>query len=229
MNQKLFNRIVIWFIILISLLNIVDKLGYLPSWQIRRLIHFGYEGNIPTWFSSILLFMASFLSYKCATVKNIRKDAKEIFIILFLLFLFMSCDEVAQMHESLGKFISKYLFDGVHLNAAWVVYLGAPLLVSLFFLLAQLNRALADSRRVKSFIISGFIVYITGAFLLEMTTNFLHWGTLHWVWQLENVTEELFELAGVFLIIRGLEIYYNFSAGFLHDGEDLKRLYAYKG
>ena len=94
----------------IVLLNIVSALDLIPFWQIRRLIDVGEESNFTTWFSSIMLAIAAYFAYQCSVAAESKKDGKRMWQLLSLGLLGMSCDEVAMIHEHLGKVILFNLF-----------------------------------------------------------------------------------------------------------------------
>jgi len=213
MSEKFLTKTFFIIIAWLLLVNVLASVGLIPSWHIRRLINVGFEGNIPTWFSSILLAIAAYWAYKCSLVSNIniKERHKTVWKVLALLLILMSCDEIAQMHEHLGRVINKYFFNSIELASTWIVYLGIPIVLMLVIVAIQVYSALEKPNIAGKFLVIGFILYITGAFLLEATINLFNHETLEWLWRIENITEEIFEMTGVFLIVKGLYKYYKFS------------------
>ncbi|MFO0948554.1 MAG: hypothetical protein U1D30_21960 [Planctomycetota bacterium] len=50
---------------LIGLLHWGDQMMGRPYWPITQALFLGFENNIPTWYSSLLLFSASMLAFAC--------------------------------------------------------------------------------------------------------------------------------------------------------------------
>ena len=205
------NKVIKWSIFIVTaliLLNIIDELIGHPSWQIERLINVGLEGNFPTWFSSMLLAIAAFLAYRCAIIV---KEGRSLWGLLSLGLLFMSCDEVAQIHENLGNVLNKYLFrsSGIE-HSAWVITLGPFVLLAFVIFAIKFKKYLRGSYKAMRALIIGAIVYIFGAFILESTINLLNHGNLEWLWKIENILEEACELFGAIVILIGLNKHHEF-------------------
>lgn len=188
------------------------------SYQIYRLFHLGYEGNIPTWFSSIILFLCGM--YSLEIYFQIKKETKNysLWLIMAFLFIAMSCDEVAQIHEMLGAVINKYY---LHLSntqhSEWVFILGPFALIPILYIVVYLRKNNLE-KRVKTLLISGFGLYVLGAFVLEATLNFVDKAKYHWLWRVENIFEESFEIFGTLMILTGLIIYKRI----IHEGLEKK-------
>lgn len=197
---------------IIVILNIIDELIGHPSWQVERLIGVGYEGNFPTWFSSMLLAIAAYFSYKCSVL---AKDGKRVWKLLALGLIFMSCDEVAQIHEHFGSTLHKYFFNNMEAikHSSWVVILGPAVLLIVLIFAFKMKKYLKGSKQAVKFLLLGAFVYIFGAFILETATNLLNHENLEWLWRIENILEESCEMFGVILIIKGLMKHLKFLSG----------------
>ncbi len=80
------------------------------------------EKSIPTWFSSSMLLICSGLIATIALAKK-AQDARYVphWKALSVIFLFLSLDEAAEIHERLGRGI-QYVFPlGSSLHTGWVV------------------------------------------------------------------------------------------------------------
>lgn len=191
------------------LLNIINILIGKPFFQITRLIDFDYEGNFTTWFSSFILGIAAFYAYKCS-VSVSENIVVKMWKLLSAWLILMSCDEVAQIHEHLGETIHKYLISSVDVgHSKWVVVLGPIILVIVLIFCLKIRKHLKQYPNAKKYLLIGMVIYIVGAFLLEFLVNFFNYDSLRWVWTLESILEESFEMIGVIFIIRGLQEYYN--------------------
>lgn len=125
-----------------------------------------YEGNVPSWYASLLpLICAGLLAWVAAVERTDRAHWRG----LALGFLYISIDEAVSLHELLSG-----LFDteGV-LRFGWVIPASALVLVLGLVYLGFLRRlARASARR---FVLAGAL-YVTGAVLFELP---LGWWTEH--------------------------------------------------
>ena len=135
---------------------------------INRLFNFDKEANIPTLFSSLLLFISSallFIIYRTSSSKRFY------WIILSLIFLFLCIDETAQIHEIFNNRKSPFeIINRTQIKHLWVLpYFMLVLLVGLFF--KKFLFTLPTKTR-NLFILSG-IIYVTGAIGLEVLQEIL--------------------------------------------------------
>jgi len=206
-ENRLIKTLVLVTVILVGL-NIISELLGNPSWQIERLIKLDYEVNLPTWFSSMVLAIAAYFAYKCSLAVKTIKAGKRMWQLLSLGLLGMSCDETAQIHEKLGNIINKYFFHQKRFSSAWVVFLGPFILTAMFIFAFKMKRYLKGSRRAVKYLLLGFFLYIAGAFLLDMTINFLSSENVKRFYLIESISEETCEMFGTILFIKGLIIHY---------------------
>jgi hypothetical protein len=152
------------------------------------------ENSIPTVFSIFNLLCASILLFVIYSHSKIKAERIAFYwLILSLIFLYLSFDEGASFHERLSGF---GLFRGTFLGPRWIVY-GAffSLAVFLFFIpfLWQIDR-----RTAALFVLSGSI-YLAGALGLEYLGGFPARFEKDFANQALRVTEEAFEMYGIAL------------------------------
>tara|TARA_R110000751_G_scaffold107645_7_gene203922 strand:+ start:21811 stop:22557 length:747 start_codon:yes stop_codon:yes gene_type:complete len=202
------QRILLWLLagvgflttVNIALLFVGDR-GFL----IRVFFSMDFDRNIPAWYSSMLLALAGLVAFECSlAAERFGQWSKSVFLLLSLLLVFMSCDEIARFHETLPEILSDHLgLDSVNRFKAhpWV-FLGGPfviiLLVTMFLLL---NNTLKRFPKSRSLMLWGFIVLVTGGIVLESIMEFLPRGI--W-WQIEMLLEETLEMVGTLLISASL-------------------------
>lgn len=199
--------------IIIIASNIINIMLGEPSWQITRLIDLDAESNIPTWFSSVLLFIAAFFAYRCSLLAKTRQNGKTIWQILSLGLLAMSCDEVAAIHEHLGQTINKYFFHLNNLKSEWVVFV-APFIILVIltvFIKLRYYLNLSGSSVALRFLTLGLIVYVFGSIIVEFTGNFFNYENSKLLYATELIIEESSEMFGAILIIRGLLEHHGFA------------------
>ncbi|MBI4000086.1 MAG: hypothetical protein HY351_05665 [Candidatus Omnitrophica bacterium] len=204
-------------LVIAHLINVA--MGF-PIWQLERLFGLELESNIPTWFSSVLWLIASVAAYQCFQISEVKRN-KTAWSIIALGFLALSIDEVAEIHESLFSIAAKHILPSVMEHnlgemfkaTSWPVLAAPFLIVIVVWLFLTLKRLLIGSPRAAWLLALGFSVSIFAGFGLETITNFLNHTSLQWVWEIEAVFEEWFEMIGPILIIAGLIKHCRFLAG----------------
>ncbi|WP_162054628.1 multidrug transporter [Pontibacter pamirensis] len=162
--------------------------------------HLGKEGNISTYFSTFNLALASIL---CYVIHSTGKKATYHWLHLSLLFVFLSVDESAQLHETFGGLagseFNSYLEEVPPLLSwAWMVpYTVFTLLIGLYFLKFTL---MLPGKTRNLFYLSGAI-FVFAALGLEFCEA--HFDTLYGPDNVVNQflfpIEELLEMVGVII------------------------------
>lgn len=164
------------------------------------------EKNFPTLFSSIILLMASGILFAIYySVKQQNKNYKNHWLALCLVFLFLSADEILELHEKLSAPVQKVscFFAGY---GAWVLpYIILTGIVVLIFLKFFIH---FPSRYKKIGFISGF-AYVLGAVGFEILEGYYFAASNMTVLELRNdflffvmvTIEETLEMGGVILFI----------------------------
>lgn len=178
-----------------------QALGFVPGFHLDK------EANIPTFFSSLILLIASFLFGVIAFYKRKHQETYVIhWVFLSFVFLYMSLDEAASFHEHLILPLRNNLNLSGLFYYSWVIAGG-------FFLLAftayYLKFFFALPKTYKQgFFLAGFL-YVLGALGMELIGGY--YAEQH---GLENVTyalittvEETLELIGVLILIKYLLLY----------------------
>lgn len=170
-----------------------------------RLFHVSAEANVPTWFSSMMLFSAAVLVSDIA--RNESRQGERRFLkhwwFLAILFLYVSLDEVAQIHEMASAPLRHRLGTGGFLYHAWVV----PALIFVVALLVTYLPFLARlPLRTSMLLVLSGMVYVTGALGMELVGGYIvdHHpgeGVLRYV---VTTLEESLEMCGIVLLIHAL-------------------------
>ena len=155
-----------------------------------------YEGNVPTWFATLLLFSCAIVAGSIAQrALTFRRHWWGVAAV----FAYASLDEAAELHEHMG---GNFSFGGA-LYFDWVIP-AAVLLVALVLIFLPFVRALEASTR-RRLIVAG-AVYVSGAVLMELPLGWwtdragsdsLGYVLIDWV-------EETMELAGASLALVAL-------------------------
>jgi len=203
-QRKLIKNLCWVTLILISLHTVNGFLGR-PFLQITQLVNLGWEGNLSTWYSSFLFIIAAFFSYQCAEASGRDFNLKHFWKIAAFVFLFMSCDETAQLHEKFGFFINNHLIHSkTFAFSPWPIFLGPFIIIFFIFFIWQIRIHFKSSKKAIFFLIAGIFIFLLSAVIFELTINFLVPGKQSWIWKIENLFEESGEMFAVIIIINGL-------------------------
>lgn len=159
------------------------------------------EISIPDWFSQIILFVPVILGGILASISRKKKDGNAIYWgLLTLLFLYLSVDEGAMLHEA---FITKFREWTVSSGSSglaehtWLIPVGLAFCAMLVPFVRFLRRLPARTVRLLCL---GVAIYVSGAIIFEtidltyITGNFAYHG-------LAVAFEEGLEMVGTSLII----------------------------
>ncbi len=206
MNPEKLTR-TLWIIsgVLVAL-HILNRVMGAPSWQFERLFDLSREMNVPTWFSSVQWLIAAWVAYGCAQVPQ-RPSESRIWFVLAGGFLILSIDEVAMIHENLGRMIEQNLYPqklvATFSATNWPIAVMPFLALTLFWAARGLRGAFKGSAQARKLLILGAGLVIFGAMILEMLNN-IPGENMKWLPTIETIVEESLEMAGVTTIIAGL-------------------------
>ncbi|MCH9653318.1 MAG: hypothetical protein K0U86_14805 [Planctomycetes bacterium] len=175
--------------------------GHDTVFGIIPLLYVDYEGNLPTWYSSIALLLSSVVLCLIAMSKRAEKD-QYTFHWFFLsgLFFLLSMDEVASIHECAIEPMRKLIDAKGVLHYAWVIPGGIFVLLVAGFMLRFLISLPARTRNL--FLLAG-AVFVGGAIGIEMVSAFhaFSHGEKNLLYSLIITLEEAMEMLGVIIFI----------------------------
>ncbi|WP_438037796.1 hypothetical protein [Sorangium sp. So ce128] len=182
--------------VLKPILKLKSRSGVVP------LLSLSYEQNVPTWYTSCLLFACALTLAVIAVGARREGGFVKHWWGLAAAFLYISLDEVVQIHEA----ASSWLDLGGVLYFSWVIpaaVVVAAFAVAYLRFLAHLPRGTRNR-----FLLSGGI-YVTGALVLELPLGY--WteqaGSNNLVYGLIDFVEESMEMLGVNLFLLSLVDY----------------------
>ena len=178
-------------------------LGYDRQLGLRPLLNLNGEANLPTWFSAaLLLAAAAVLAVIWRTTPEGARAGRRYWAVLAAVFVFLSADEAAELHEMLNP-LREHVGNGGLLYWAWVVPYGIAGLAFVAAYARFLRRL--PSRTARLFVASG-VLYVGGALALEMAGGMVMdrvgRGTLPVV--VLYTLEELAEMSAIVLFIYAL-------------------------
>lgn len=184
------------------LLGLTDyRLG---PWE--NLLNLGSESNVPTWISTIQLFVTALVSWRIRDMHVERpalSPSAGWWTALAALFAFMSFDEVVKIHERVGTSVSGFVPDLLIFKHSWVLP-GALLVVVVAAASVRFLKMLPHGLRNR--LLLGGALFVLGAVAFEVIGGL--WqnvaGPNKWYRFSANVAEETSELAGVLICLVAL-------------------------
>ncbi len=167
------------------------------------------EGNLPTWYASMLLLACSALLFAIARAE--RRD-RGYWLGLAAAFLYISADELAVIHENLNEPLRQaFGLDGA-LYFGWILPFGALAAALGLFYLRFLGRLPATVRLL--FVTAG-LVYVAGAAGTELPVGawYARHGGDNLVYGLLNLWQEALEILGLSIFCSGLFAYIGLRPG----------------
>jgi hypothetical protein len=203
--QSRLQRVLLIGLLVVAGLGLAAELWYASARSDRsgafaELFSLSYEGNVPTWYATCLLFSCGLALVEIATqVSRSGARFRGHWWFLAITFFYMSLDELVGIHENLADLVPA----GGVLYFNWVIPAGVA--VALFGLayLPFLLHLPGDLRR--RFVIAG-IIYVSGALLMELPLGY--WteraGSDNLTYALIDLVEECLEIIGASLFLLAL-------------------------
>jgi hypothetical protein len=203
------RRLLAWSLVLVAaaglLVEIWHSLSHDPVVEVLLpFFSLSHEQNLPTWYSSCLLFSCALaLGAIAAHVSETGGEWRRSWWALATIFAYLSLDEAAEIHEHLHGLVhfegvgsGLFYFSWVVPGAAVVAVFGVTYLRFLF--------ALPPTTRNR-FIVSG-VIYVGGALLMELPLGL--WANSHGTenlgYALIDHVEETLEMVGASLFLLSL-------------------------
>jgi hypothetical protein len=166
----------------------------LEPWM--ELFSLSFEGNVPTWYATVLLFTCALLLLGRASRAERSRGR---WAVLGAAVAYVSLDEAVGLHERLNDVVPR---SGVFYYS-WILPAAAIVIVLFLAYLPFLRELPADLRR--RLLVAG-AVYVTGALLLELPLGWVaeRSGEESLAYALVDFTEETLELLGATLLLDAL-------------------------
>ena len=168
------------------------------------LFTFGRESNIPTWYTAVLLLASAGAAFLCLQADGAGRR-RRYWTGLVIIFLYLSVDEAAEIHELVGRLATFIKATGV-LYYRWVLPFG---LLALAIGCVYLRFLFLLPRDVALLFFVGGVLYVAGAIGFEilgaLEAEAFRYRNLP---MLVYVTiEETFEMGGPSLFLYGAHRY----------------------
>ncbi len=183
--------------------------------DVVRLFNINRESSVPTWYASSLLLVCAVFLGLIAWNKYVNREAyHRHWMGLACIFLYLSVDEGATIHEILTEPLQASLGTGGPLFFAWVV-VAIPLV--LLFVLAYFRFWWNLPSRIRTLFFLAGMIYVGGALGIEMigANQWYHDGGTSLLYSTIGTLEEFCEMMGVITLIYALWVYLAGSANTL--------------
>jgi hypothetical protein len=164
------------------------------------------EETIPTWYATLLLFLAAvLLAFIAASKSRSKAPYAAHWIGLSLIFLYLSMDEGAVIHEIFSDPLQARFNTSGYLTFAWVI-VYVPLLI--VFALLYLRFLFHLPPRTRNLFILAGLLYVGGAVVIEaISANRYSIDGVTFAYLAIATVEELCEMLGVVVFIYALLSY----------------------
>jgi hypothetical protein len=188
-----------------------------PATTLPVFLDLKQEGNLPTWYSSIQWFcVATLLGIFAQRNFRLSQSKSWLLVILPLVFLALSLDESARIHEWLGNKSDIFLPDASRENTLfsrtgiWMFLIGVPFVTFFVGLILSIRTYFRRTPGALVKILVGMAITLGGATGVETLTNFV---APHSVYDVLYVfSEELCEMLGSTLVLWGsYELLYRYG------------------
>ncbi len=173
-------------------------------WGLVPLFDFDHERNVPTFFSSFLLLLASSLLLLVALGHRRCGEAWRRWVGLSTLFTFLALDEFVGLHERLSPLVHDAVGSYSFVSFGWLLPYQVALVLLAIIYVPFICRLSRDVRRL--FLVSA-LVFLMGAMGLEILAahRVALWNNNSpWLYAVLYTVEESFEMLGVILFVLGL-------------------------
>lgn len=206
------RRIVHFLLAIIATLIVLSVLGQVSKYflghpRLKGMVPTFYvdnESNVPTWYSSLTLFFAAVLFAIIGSYKWSQRDAYRVhWMIMGCLFMLLSLDEIAMFHElPIAPMREAYGTGGV-LYYGWVI---PGVIFVLLVGILSLRWLIHLPRRTAWGIVAAGAIFVFGAIGIEMLSGAQAdaRGEQNFTYSMIVTVEELFEMLGVWLLIKVL-------------------------
>lgn len=201
------------FLLIASVAGQISKyiLGHDVGLGFIRLFYLDNEGNIPTFFSTLLLLVASLLLTVIAKFKKTFRDTyHRHWVFLSFILLYMAIDEASEVHEMLnrlGWWVTGQKRSGGIFHYGWVMF-GMAMATGVA--LSYLKFFLHLPGRTKLQFLTATVTFLGGAIGVEILGGLYsasHGGWNSFQYSMFVAVEEGLEMAGVIIFINTLLSY----------------------
>ena len=209
-KKDIFVKLVcfISFLLLANIIGIVFKFYFDHDYiyGLTPLFDFNTEANIPTLYSSFAIIVASVLLLLIALEHKRQGSSYLPWIGLSIIFLFLSIDEIASIHERFTGPTRESLNTSGLLYYAWVIPYGIAVGV---FVISYLKFLISLPKKIMFLFVFSGSVFVSGAIGFELLggRHVELYGNNNFVTSVFYTCEEFLEMLGIAIFIYTLLSY----------------------
>lgn len=186
--------------------NVLPRFGLITAF-----LNVDKEGNLPTWFSSVILLGSAYVVWGIyRTVRESGGRYRWHWGALAVVFTFLSMDEVAEVHEMASR--AGLVNAGTASYLSWIV-VASPFVLA--FVVSYFRFLLHLPARIRTLVACGGVLYIGGAVVLEIMgallgrdlTTILPAGKPYFRYLLFASAEEALEMIGAILFLYAMTLH----------------------
>jgi hypothetical protein len=207
LRVPVFIRVLLIINLALGLAYVLDYLIGRPYRPLTQFLDLNGECNLPTWYSSVQWFAVAALLGLFAQRNASRASLRSwLLFALPLIFLAFSLDEVAQIHEAVGKrsdaFVigdraqSMFVRTGI-----WMFVVGVPFAAFFVALILLTRDFFRHAGAALVIVLVGVGILIVGAAGIELLRNWVAPGSAYDI--LQAFFEELCEMSGSTVVLWG--------------------------
>ncbi len=164
-----------------------------------RLFHLNLERNLPTWFSSMQLFLVA-LALFSLPLSRLPATPRWQLLLFAGIFLFLSIDEFVSLHETITRVAKSVAWvPTFNAHGAWILPYCAAAIVLLLLLRKSILWVWRADRHGFLAAASGMALFATGAVGIELVSYYLEPASM--LLLISVVLEEWLEMLGSSLIL----------------------------
>lgn len=217
--------LIVFFLFLVAhLAAVLIKYKLMPesnfAEKLDQFWNFDREGNLPTYFNTVLLFLSAQTFLLIAFLNSHSKVYfKTYWYVLAIVFLMLSIDEFARIHEGFNYYVPKFLGIGGSgiWKFAWIIPYG---ILAILFGLYSIKFLLSLDRKFQiGYVVSGSL-YVMGAVGIEAVGAIIYERnndstTFEYIFFLITLEESLEMLALILLLNYNLKLLLTNQKGIL--------------
>ncbi len=187
-------------VILLGILSQIGRFHFGLDNDLMQVFDLNRELNIPTWYATILLFVSSLLLWLLGWLSTHQRKH---WYGLAAVFLYISMDEAAGLHERSDPIIRSYLDVSGVFHFSWILA-AVPIMIVLGLVFGKFILGLEKNARIL--MILAAIIFVGGGLGVEMIGGWYaeQYGQSNPVFSALSIVEESLELFGTVIFITAL-------------------------
>jgi len=219
------KKLIVYSIALIMAVSVSSQLLWnagvqnLVTGGLRTFMDLSSDESIPTWYASLILLLIALASLVIGIVERqapAPRKHRYFWFVIATVFLLLSIDEVARIHETAGGELS-YLIAGDTSGLFYYEWVIVGLPFAILFGITSIPFLLTLHSKTRNLFILSGIVFLSGAVGVEMFNGRYEeaHGAMNNTYMLWTALEELLEMAGSGLFLIALIQYLSSRFGSL--------------